>query len=163
MIQLSQYDSSGNWQWSHGIAGARLNDYSRALHVDDFDNVYVGLSVSGRVDLDPSSTTVNNTHDGELDFIIAKYTTKGKYVSHFELTTPREEEAWAINQLPNGNLVVLGKYEDTLDVDPSTKRSTIKGNSNGSYFLTSDLTSLASRSLLSGVDHNYLRRWLTVR
>jgi len=68
---LSQFDSSGNFQWAKSWGGS--GDESSDVTVDGVDNVYASGEFFGTVDFDPSSGVDNHTSNGGSDAFLSKF------------------------------------------------------------------------------------------
>jgi hypothetical protein len=68
---LSQFDSSGNFQWAKTWGGSG-ND-SSGVAADGAGNVYAFGGFVGTVDLDPGSGVDNHTSHGASDAFLSKF------------------------------------------------------------------------------------------
>lgn len=116
---LIQFDPTGYQNWS-----TILNDqasgvaFYEAIDTDSNGNIYTGGRISGAVDLDPGSSTINSTTQG-LDFFIQKLDHSGNYLWSHVFGGAKSDFLNDISIDPNQQLVVAGSFTDTVDFDPS--------------------------------------------
>jgi hypothetical protein len=79
-VFLSQFDSSGYYQWARTWGGT-LNDYSYGGAADGSGNAYViGRFIGTDVDFDPAAAGVDNhTSNGGYDIFLSKFLPDGNW------------------------------------------------------------------------------------
>ncbi|MFC4738568.1 T9SS type A sorting domain-containing protein [Flavobacterium ponti] len=127
---LVKLDATGNYVWGKVFGGSGF-DNPTFVETTGTD-VYIGGSLVGNQDLDPSTGTNMYTVLGSSDGYISKFDSSGNYVSSYVVggsTTTENEEMYRMIVGPNGNLFVTGTFLDTADFDFGT--TTVNTTSNG--------------------------------
>lgn len=70
-IYLIKLDFNGNFQWVKALESS-TTDYSRDIHLDIANNIYLIGSFENSVDFDPSSAVFNMTSNGSDDYFLLK-------------------------------------------------------------------------------------------
>lgn len=134
---LVQLDNSGNYVWGKVFGGSGYDNPQFVKSIGT--NVYIGGTLVGNQDLDPSTGINNYTVSGSSDGYISKFDNSGNYVSSYIIggsSTTEYEQMYRMIVGPNGNLFVSGDFLDTADFDNGT--GTMNSISNGfldSYIL----------------------------
>ncbi|MEZ6048626.1 MAG: hypothetical protein R3C11_24225 [Planctomycetaceae bacterium] len=125
-IFLMKLDADGNFVWANRT-GAFGNDRIYHLEVDNSGNVFYTGRFYGTVDFDPSGNTYSLNASGQSDVFVAKVDSAGNFgwARHFTGTGENDGEGIAVDA--NGNVLVAGYFEGTVDFDPGA----------GTYPLTS--------------------------
>jgi hypothetical protein len=117
---IMKFDAGGNVLWSRFLAGS--NNISASLATVGLDgSVYVVGGFRGLMDLDPTEGI--DQHDGGLDsadVYLIKLTADGKYVWGRTLPSGGPFELYNARTTPDGNIVINGAFESTLDLDPGS-------------------------------------------
>jgi hypothetical protein len=120
-------------EWSHTIGG-NSTDFSFQVSTTSTGDVYLSGEFYDTVDIDPGSGVVNMISNGQYDLFVAKFDSDGNYLWHMNMGGPDHEDAKTVYVDVNDNLIVSGRFSDTLDMDPSVGVSEILPDS-GSYYL----------------------------
>lgn len=112
---IAQYDLNGAIEWASVLTG-KIS--VRAIETDASGNIYMTGSVIGTVDFDPSSA-LGFASGSTSDFFIAKYSASGIYQWHKRIGNSGFEEALDLKLDSDGNIVVCGRFQATVDFDPS--------------------------------------------
>ncbi|MDC8001707.1 SBBP repeat-containing protein [Aequorivita todarodis] len=103
-------------QWAKQIAGTSSG---HTMAIDAAGNVYTLGTFRYTADFDPSVNTYNMTSNGEGDIFITKFDAIGNFIWALQLG------AQYYNDIPgniafdsNGNIVVAGSFQGTIDLDP---------------------------------------------
>lgn len=128
---LVKLDLNGNFIWGIGFGGAGYDNPNFVKCIDTA--VYIGGTIIGNQDLDPSSGFDNQTVLGSSDGYVAKYNQDGSYLNSYKIggsTDTETEEVYRVLEGPNGNLFLTGSFLDTTDFNngSSTAISTSNGN-----------------------------------
>lgn len=117
---LTKYLANGDYAWTVALDGsATTRIYGMA--VDDSDNIYVAIRMTGTVDLDPGAGTVTYATSGsEYDLVVAKYDSSGNYVSHLyidAITTTHATSTVSTSWLRyiGGTLYIYGTFRGEAD------------------------------------------------
>ena len=81
--------------------------------------VYVLGEFKGTADFDPSSDTLNLTSVVSGDVYLSKYDSLGNYVWAFRIGSIHTDNATKLLVDQNGDILISGEFEGTLDFDPS--------------------------------------------
>ncbi|MCC6698654.1 MAG: SBBP repeat-containing protein, partial [Candidatus Hydrogenedentes bacterium] len=115
-----------------GALGGGMNDYARAVAVDDSDNVYVTGEFSSTADFDPGAATYGLTSQGSTDIYACKLDSDGALVWAVAVGGTLADVGNAIAVDGSGNVFVTGYFTGTVDFDPGA----------GTYSLTSSSNSI---------------------
>ena len=135
---LAKYDVDGNYIWGFGYGGSGYPDRGNDLSFDHAGNILVTGSLTGNVDVDPGPGTVtigicNN------DWFAAKYSPSGAYL--WSIANPNivqtRDFGLAIAGDLAGNIYIMGRFEDSLDMDPSGAVYRIRSAGDFDIFLAS--------------------------
>ncbi|RDK85184.1 T9SS type A sorting domain-containing protein [Marinirhabdus gelatinilytica] len=129
-IFVSKVDNDGNYIWGQVFGGSGLELANVITEIDS--EIYVGGTVSGTVDLDPSVGDNTITTNGTSDAFYSKFDTDGNYLMSY--VTGGEgnadlEDVYSIVQAPNGDLFISGSFIGTSDFDAGPGMAS--GTSNG--------------------------------
>lgn len=127
---LVKLDAAGDYVWGNVFGGSGYDNpkFVKTVGTD----VYIGGTLIGNQDLDPSTATNMYTVLGSSDGYISKFDASGNYISSYVVggsTTTENEEMYRMIVGPNGNLFVTGVFLDTADFDYGT--TTVNTTSNG--------------------------------
>lgn len=110
--------------WAKSIGGTGA-DNSTSIAKDGSDNVFVGGTISGTADLDPSAGTANFTSAGGTDLFIAKYNSSGAYQWGFIAGSTNSDNVTDVVVDGSGNIYVTGSFIGTVDFDPSASTANL--------------------------------------
>jgi hypothetical protein len=116
---LCKFDSAGNYLWLNRFTSTSFVGVGNCL-VDDSGYVYVQGRFQMSVDCNPCCYTLTAAA-GWPDGLTAKYDSAGVFQWAFRTgNTSSVDDTYKIRQDASGNLVFLGRFTGTLDVDPDT-------------------------------------------
>lgn len=121
-------DANGNYQWAVPHNAYYIAE-AKASAVDDLGNVYITGYFEGALDFDPS--LADYTLTGAYDAYLAKLDAAGNFQWAFKLGESYDEAGSALTIDNLGNVYVAGRFNYTIDFDPST--NTVADTSNGDY------------------------------
>jgi hypothetical protein len=141
-IYITKYDYQGKLEWGFSI-GSPGADMPHTIQVDDSGNFYVTGYIGGNADYDPSQSIAMKSANSGRDFFVAKYDTNGNYKwcitagnaeTNFTATDTTFEEGMDLCIDKDGNVIVAGVYDGTIDLDPSdgNKNTDTRSSVNGS-------------------------------
>ncbi|MBL0912727.1 MAG: T9SS type A sorting domain-containing protein [Bacteroidia bacterium] len=112
------YDPPFDWVTTEGNTSAGSG---MAVTTDDASgDVYTVGYFSGTVDFDPGAGTFNMTAAGLEDIFIQKTDASGNFIWARQAGGPNYERAQALAIAPNGDVLVTGYFNATVDFDPGT-------------------------------------------
>ncbi len=103
--------------WVGALGGAE-DEWARGIVVDGSRNVYLAGHFRGTLDLDPGPGAFILTSAGEFDSFVVKLDPAGNFVWGRQLGGPANEWITSVALDGNGNVLVAGAFEDTVDFDP---------------------------------------------
>lgn len=118
-IFIRKTDANGNLLWAKSIGGT-MPDYGNALAVDASGNVFVAGNFQETVDFDPNAAAFNITSLGGNDVFVLKLDTDGNLVWVKRIGGTGEVIARDMALDNNGNVLVCGDYEGTVDFNPGS-------------------------------------------
>ncbi len=128
---LIKLDSNGSYLWGKTFGGAGYDNPKFVKCIGS--SVYIGGTIIGNQDLDPSSSYNNQTVLGSSDGYVSKYSQDGTFLDSYKIggsTNTELEEVYRIIEGPNGNLFLTGSFLDTADFNngSATATTTSAGN-----------------------------------
>jgi len=117
-------------EWGHGmpISGSTANDAVQNVISDASGNVYSTGYFSGTMNLDGSTTL---TSAGARDIFISKFNSTGVLQWAKRIGSTGEDIGYGITLDPNGNIILCGYFNSTVDFDPGTGTSNLTANAPG--------------------------------
>ncbi len=100
------------------------------ITLDSNNNFYITGNFMGTIDFDPNAATFNMTapadqFNGNQDAFVAKYSATGDLIWANKPTSPGNEYGSSIAIDALGNVILVGKFSDATDFDPSIAVSSI--------------------------------------
>ncbi len=113
---ITRISAEGEFIWALHISGQAVVN---ALLLDDEENIYIAGSFEGTVDFDSGAEIAEATSLGGPDCYVAKYTSSGEFlwVKNFGAIEIQTVEALSMDI--DGNLILTGNFENTVDFDPN--------------------------------------------
>src|SRR5688572_10017150 len=106
-----------DWIWARSVGGT-VNDNGTSIATDPTGNIFVAGSYEGTVDFDPGAGISNLTSLGILDGYLLKLDPAGNYLWAVSIGGSHTDVAYSIAADPQGNVIVAGRYGNTVDFDP---------------------------------------------
>ncbi|HSC39926.1 MAG TPA: hypothetical protein VLD19_18715, partial [Chitinophagaceae bacterium] len=118
-IYISKLDSSGNFVWAKQIP-TTVEFAEIALRVDGNGNVYVASEIMNAADMDPGPGILMMSPIGFKNAFVIKLDTNGNLVWAKTFGGPGDTGAEATNLEvdKNGNVILCGLFNNTVDFDP---------------------------------------------
>lgn len=117
-IFVCKFDASGNYVWAKQMGGSGY-DYAFSIAVDGAGNVYTTGKFQATADFNPglliNSLTSNS---GSEDAFISCLNASGDYVWAKKIGGSLYDNANAVAIASNGDLLVSGYFQGTVDFDP---------------------------------------------
>ncbi len=121
-IFIAKFDVSGNFIWVKQIGGS-MPEFTHAIEVDKWCNVYITGGYSGTVDFDPGVGVYNLTSGTfNTDICIAKLDSLGNFVWAKQIGNSSNivDVGHAIEVDALNNVYVTGQFRGTVDFNPDT-------------------------------------------
>ncbi|HRI60072.1 MAG TPA: SBBP repeat-containing protein, partial [Saprospiraceae bacterium] len=116
-LLFSQFAAQAQgFEWANRIGDVN-NDQSYAIALDPQGNIYTTGIFSGTVDLDPGPGTLPFTSKGQDDIFLQKLDSAGNLVWAKQFGGKQLESANNLTIDPNGNIYLIGSFQDTIDFD----------------------------------------------
>lgn len=133
-VFIKKMDINGVLIWAVSI-GNTQDDYGHSIALDAAGNVYVTGTFEGTVDLDPGAGTANYTSNGLEDIFTLKLDANGNFVwaNSFGGTMSDVSNSIALDGMDN--VYTTGKFEGTIDLDPSAGTSNFTSNGASDIFV----------------------------
>lgn len=116
---LTGFSQNVNFNWAAHM-GSSSNDLGFTVKTDFNGNVYTVGMFWDTVDFDPDTSVYNLTSNGSLEMFIQKLDANGKLLWATSIGGNNLDRASDIDFDLNGNLLITGMFEDTVDFDPGT-------------------------------------------
>jgi len=105
--------------------GGTGDDGAYDLVVDDSGNVYIIGWVSGTSDLNPGAGVQLYTSFGNRDISLCKFDSSGNFIWGFGMGSSGKDEGSVITLDSLGNIIIAGRFSNTIDFDPSVNVYTL--------------------------------------
>jgi hypothetical protein len=135
---LAKYASDMSFEWSIGLGGTgNFDDFVTHVRFGADGACYVGGFFNSGTDFDPGpGTAVLPELASASDACVVKYAADGGYVWHARMVSPSSDAVFAL-EVANGEVLVIGRYNTTVDVDPGvgTQALTPVSGTAGTYLV----------------------------
>lgn len=115
--------------------GGTANETGRSVALDAHGGAVVTGSFQGTVDFDPGPGATTLTSEGNSDVFVARYSPTGTFVSAIRIGGPGIDDGRAVAVDADGNAVVTGSFQGTVDFDPGAGVLTLTGQGNYEMFV----------------------------
>ncbi len=116
-VFILKLDSAGSMQWARSFGGSGV-DEPEAIRVDVTGNVYNVGRFYSTADFDPGPSTHQITSHGNWDYYITKLSEGGELVWAQGLGSNGNDYILDIEIDNNGNLIMLGNFQGSMNFDP---------------------------------------------
>ncbi len=150
-VYISKWNSSGNFLWTVAF-GSSTNDSGAGMDVDNLGNVYATGSFNGTVDFDPSVATYTLASNGNSDSFISKFSATGSFLWAHQIGGASNDLGTSLVLDAFKNVYTSGKFQGTVDFDPSVNSYTLASATAGSSdAFISKLDSLGNSAWAVGI------------
>ncbi|MEY3443228.1 MAG: hypothetical protein RLZZ519_1509 [Bacteroidota bacterium] len=135
-IFLQKFDGQGNLIWAVNYASTGSYEiYDLAL--DSSNNLLVVGTFTGTIDFDPGAGFANLTAQGGKDMFLLKLTSGGNFlfVQPINSGAGSNEIPQAMELDAQGNIVVTGWFDGSVDADPGIGTTLLNSVGNGDIFI----------------------------
>jgi len=120
-IYTLKLNDEGEFQWANAFGNGFVGEKIYAITADNEDNIYLTGGFVETVDFDPGLNEFSRTSNGHEDVFILKLNEHGVFNWAQALGGPgRFDEGWSITTNAQNNVLVTGKFQETVDFDPGT-------------------------------------------
>ena len=136
-VFILKLSTKGEFVWAKSIEG----DYSKAasgLAVDNQQNILLTgyFEDTANFNTDPGKA-LHLISKGSIDFYVLKLNTKGDFIWAHATGGIGPDNTTSLTVLSNNNIVVAGRFGNTVDFDPSTRQKNIKSIGNSDICIVS--------------------------
>lgn len=131
---LQKRDPQGNLLWENYIGGDYF-DNLRALSVDSSGNLLVFAHFIEAADVDPGPDTLILTTQGYSDMFILSLSPDGALNWARSLGGPNGDYPRQLILTPSQELIVLGDFQETIDIDPGPDSMILSSSEESDYFI----------------------------
>lgn len=133
---IAKYDSSGNLKWAFNMGDSLSNwEFAYSMCLDANDNVYVTGTFFNTVDFNPGSGVQNLSSNGSADIYFAKYNSNGTLAWAKSIGSTNFDRAYSIRLDDFGNMYLAGRFDGSIDFDPSSSTATLTSNGKHDLFI----------------------------
>ena len=136
-IYISKLNAAGQFVWAKQISA--LTEFGIIeMKIDKSGNVYLTSYFSAPTDMDPGPGVHMLTPAGFQDAFILKLDTDGNFMWVKQFGGPGDTGAagTALDIDPNGNVIVCGSFNHTVDFDPGPNTFNLTSTGNFEAFIT---------------------------
>ena len=132
---ISKLDNDGNFLWARAFGNSSA-DNLEGMELDDAGNVYVTGFFRGTLDLDPSGATFNVTSLGDTDAYVCSLDVDGNFRWGGAFLGTERLEGFGIAVDGNDSVYVTGRFQGSVDFDPSEAEATIASTGTTDIYIT---------------------------
>ena len=125
---FGKWNANGDLLWVKHIGG-NFNDEGSSLAIDNEGNVYFTGFFQGSCDFNPGSGNAILSSNGTNDSFVVKFDSEGVFLWVKQLSGPSENKGNAIIVNQNQEIVLVGIFVDSIDVDPGINENYLTENS----------------------------------
>jgi len=118
-IFLTKMNADGTYGWTKTWGGTG-NDASYNLAIDSSNNVYIVGEFLATVDFDPGVGNTSYTSAGSVDIFLSKFDTNGNFLSVKVMGSTSHDRGHGVVINGTGEIFIAGKFNGTVDFDPSS-------------------------------------------
>lgn len=130
LLLTARFAGAQALDWAHSYGGATI-DAGYAVVEDAAGNVYSAGLFSSSVDFDPGPGTLLLQGDGFADAYVTKMDSAGNLLWAVEAGGPGNDQALHLVLDGQGNVLVMGNFEGTVDFDPGPGVYALASGGNG--------------------------------
>ncbi|NUM51849.1 MAG: T9SS type A sorting domain-containing protein [Flavobacteriales bacterium] len=128
---LAKYTASGSFTWGFSF-GSAANDYGKHIQINAANDIYLAGYFNQSVDFDPGAG--NTSLNGTFDIFIAKYDKNANFLWVFKIGANGSENDHGMALDVNENVLVFGRFQQTVDFDPGNGTANLTASSNHDLF-----------------------------
>lgn len=133
-IFVTKITSSGTTEWFQTVGGPGF-DYGSDIDLDGDDFVYVNGRFQETLDFDAGSGVEERTSTGGSDSYLLKLDTDGNFIWVKTFGGTLRDYARSIAVDSFGNILTLGLFEDTIDLDPGSGIFNLTSNGFDDFYI----------------------------
>lgn len=133
-IFVAKVTSSGTTEWFQTIGGPGF-DYGSDIDLDGDNFVYVNGRFQETLDFDAGAGVEERTSSGGSDSYLLKLDTDGNFIWVKTFGGTLRDYATSIAVDSVGNILTLGLFEDTIDLDPSSGVFSLNSNGYEDFYI----------------------------
>jgi hypothetical protein len=116
---LSKFDTNGNNTWAKALGGQN-SIYGLSIGLDNFNNVFITGSYNLTANFDQSSSASSITSVGISDIFLAAYDSNNNFLWVKSIGGTSIDDSYSVCSDVNNNIYIGGRYNLTVDFDPSS-------------------------------------------
>jgi hypothetical protein len=133
---VSRFDSNGNFKWARTWGEAGDDDKAMAVIPDAIGNCYITGCFYNTVDFDPGAGVHEIPSAGGSDAFLLELDPNGSYVWSGTMGGAYEDTGQGVAVDSLGNVLIVGQFENTANVSPTSVQSNRLSNGGTDIFLT---------------------------
>lgn len=135
-VFVLKLDLNGNFVWAKSIGSATGYFESPTIHADQAGNSHITGTFSGTGDFDPGTgTSIHSNLTGFPSSYILKLDALGNFNWVKHISGNQSVFSTSINTDRNGDVIVVGGFQDTADFDPGVGTSILVGSGYSNVFI----------------------------
>jgi hypothetical protein len=132
-------DSAGNFVWEKSFlcpTAPFINIFREIqMELDNAGNTYLAFTAEYPMDVDPGPATQLFSISGSGDAVLVKLDPNGNLVWAFKISGTGYDVPVDMDVMPNGDFVLTGHFENTVDFDPGAGVSNLVASASGDIFM----------------------------
>jgi hypothetical protein len=133
-VALTKLNPAGDLIWSKHLSGT-LFQTPQVIKTDANDNVFIFGYFNGTVDMNPGAGVTNLVSAGSDDVYVGKYDPDGNLLWAVRTGGTGTEQSYGFDVDADGNAVLHGYFQNTVDFDPGAGTANLTAGFAGSNFL----------------------------
>jgi len=117
-IFLTKINADGTYGWTRTWGGTG-NDATYNITFDSSNNVYIVGEFLATVDFDPGVGDTSYTSAGSVDIFLSKFDTNGNFLNVKVMGSTSHDRSHGVVVNSSGEIFIAGKFNGTVDFDPS--------------------------------------------
>jgi hypothetical protein len=124
---VHKVDANGYLEWAKTFGGTQ-NDVGLDIALDPSGNILVTGHFFGTTDFDPGAGVTQLSSNGDRDIFILKLDANGDFLWARSFGEDDDDFGQSIATDANGNVIVTGKFQGTVDFDPGSGTTNLTSN-----------------------------------
>jgi len=139
-VFIIKLDNNGNFVFAKSIGGtlgtsASGGSIGYSIETDNLNNILIAGIFDGTQDFDPNAGVSNLISNGLFDGFILKLSSTGNFIFAKSFGDVGVDFANSINSDQNGDIIIAGSFNGTVDFDPSSSVTSFSSNGSSDGFL----------------------------